>query len=291
LNKYFDREALYSQFNIQPDALRFELESNRLPVSFLVKNIQILIGVWLVQKKQFMAMGVGNYSGVITIKTHDTKTLALKKRVDASLFYLRDSIEPSCFDSDYPFDLAVPNNYIAQWKPEYLKEFISKPLVVRPMAHSLDSPVNSIAKIVSAFADSGVKENGIHEKFDDVLSKVPEKLLYPKTICFRYENLLIAEGDLEKANVLPSKENAKPDESNRMIQLLKNLVARYPNYTATELWRLLEREYEDNQTLDPYEILIEVTTNHIEWIDHTHKPRKWQKKTFINRYRDIKKKK
>jgi len=252
------KETLYFRLHDQPIVIieqysEHEIAESNENSSDLFQKLERVVMLVDNDKTQYQGVCVGHYSGLARLSRQDKNTLLREGTV--RIFHVRiDDINGlKRKNKYYPFSTTLPNKHLVQWGELHQES-----------QYGLESFLLN-------------KDNG---QLDICL----------KTINF--DDLLVPIGMVEyiekffKPREDEDQETIQTDESNKSVtkhrfddfqELLIEILAKHPEYSSKEVWKLLKNESEDfgdYRKFDRYNLLQEMTGDDMEWQDKTGKPRK-----------------
>jgi len=252
------KETLYFRLHDQPIVI-VEQFSKRELTEFnedsgnLFQQLTELSSILDEEETQYQGVCVGHYSGLVRLSRQDKNTLLREGTVRSFHVRIDDIKGLKRKNKAYPFSTNLPNKYLVHWgelHPE--SQYGLESFLLNKDSGQLDICVKTI-------------------NFDD--------LLVPLMMVEYLEKFL-------KPRVEELQEALQVDESNKSVtkhrfddfqELLIEILAKHPEYSSKEVWKLLKNESEDfgdYRRFDKYNLLQEMSGDDVEWEDKRGKPRK-----------------
>ena len=288
--EYYRLDELEKRFDLSFSDVLYLVENSKLDLAFRLADNKFIIGGWA-KGSGFIGYASIKYSGFASITQKDQLTLLSKHKTNCKYFWLLNKDKIVSANYDYPFESKTPNAFLHTWQPKRPSDIswdkIPAKLFPKEQEHTLHSFKNAMTNTFKALGAEQSKPNEYEKEFD---ARIPKVQFYSEGINFELADICILHTDLVKAGITNKLEVVIPPipTSSQLNQtpktrtddfhdLLIRLVDAEPESTAKEYWRLLENEAEDIEgfrVFDKYNLLIEVSGNHIKWQDRNKKIRK-----------------
>ncbi|MBG9989645.1 hypothetical protein [Pseudoalteromonas sp. NZS37] len=288
--EYYRLDELEKRFDLSFSDVLYLVENSKLDLAFRLADNKFIIGGWA-KGNGFIGYASVKYSGFASITQKDQLTLLSKHKTNCKYFWLLNKDKIVSANYDYPFESKTPNTFLHTWQPKQPSDIswdkIPAKLFPKEQEHTLHSFKNAMTNTFKALGAEQSKPNEYEKEFD---ARIPKVQFYSEGINFGLTDICILHTDLVKAGITNKLEVVIPPipTSSQLNQtpktrtddfhdLLIRLVDAEPELTAKEYWRLLENEAEDIEgfrVFDKYNLLIEVSGNHIKWQDRNKKIRK-----------------
>lgn len=288
--EYYRLDELEKRFDLSFSDVLYLVENSKLDLAFRLTGNKFIIGGWA-KGNGFIGYATVKYSGFASITQKEQLTLLSNHKTNCKYFWLLNKDKIVSANYDYPFESKTPNAFLHTWQPKQPSDIswdkIPAKLFPKEQEHTLHSFKNAMTKTFKALGAEQSKPNEYEKEFD---ARIPKVQFYSDGINFGLTDICILHTDLVKAGITNKLEVVIPPipTSSQLNQtpktrtddfhdLLIRLVDAEPELTAKEYWRLLENEAEDIEgfrVFDKYNLLIEVSGNHIKWQDRNKKIRK-----------------
>lgn len=298
---YYRFKELLQHFNITSDELLYNVENHSLRLSFMVENLDLLVGRY--KNDMFVGFGIGSYYGPVSVdRATSIKLFSEGKAKCTDVFIRKNGFKT--YSSEYPFDVKIPNSLIKAWLPVTPSEFGTASVSAKLNAHQGASPTAAAHEIFSALKQFSQDKSAEIPTLDK-LNRFPDKAIYIDDFKFVLEQSCFLSQDLHKLNLIGSDTASKPQavrlsaqtegnsskpnrSTNQINDLIKNLIGLYPTKSAAALWKILQENFEDNDDIDPGSILDEVGDTELYWTDSRGQEKRLAYKTFRNKVSEYK---
>lgn len=270
--------------------LRYLIEQEKVTPVFFTHTDRFILGGYINGK--FVGYAVAEYSGLLSLTKWMASEVITKGQVSAHYVQLLQKERIKIVTSNYPFNAALPNSLVGDWKKNDLQKlnWDCYPALIYPRdAECLRSKLYQVLKI-SASVSIDRNESWVN-KFSEL---EPVFELVPITKDFSYDQICIRKSELNALGIGEDKSNselksAAPAKEREIDLLILRVLHDNPNYSATQVWAVLkadccrkERKYDENEILD------EVSNTELVWSDREGRPKSLKKKSYFTLFKNLK---
>lgn len=256
-------------------------------INVYVHKLPVMLtnGFW--EEKTYCA--TAQYSGLIRLTPNDKQTLLRNKKVTLSTFQLEEREDIKFFSKTPPFKIEEDNTIVNKWEHVELDELMvtGARAILTPQINNTN---HDTLKNVNPSFDSIPKKllPRISMKTMDV---VLQDICIPHYQAEQIAMLLNIDVQDEKSNTENIEFKGTPsDQFNVFQRYIVLLLKRFPNKGAAELWKMLRIEHEkDNEDIDPYCLLVGVTSVELIWRNEKGVEKSMKKRSFETEVANIKK--
>ncbi len=284
--KYYRLDEL-EKLGVTEGALRYFIEQEKLqPVFFLPSEHYVLGGY---HENKFKGFAIARYKGIVSIPSAKLAHLLSKGKVTSVEMTLLERENITVISSDYPFDVPLPNSYIASWLKADLAVFKWPAIPAKSYPIECDSFASSFIGALKAI--SSTAEKTAAKDIDSLDSKIfethPRKVLSAEGQKFEFANICILASDLIRLGllnvqiaasdtpapihlVIEPQLNLEDKFKNEFEELISRILKAEPQLQAKEIHRLLCSEAameESARTFDTRDVLMGETDGIISWRD------------------------
>lgn len=249
--KYYRITELPKKFGLLKEDVQYLFEQEKLPLTFFRPHDDFILGT--INNSRFTAHCFITYSGLVQLYDESHYEYLLKggststrRTIPIEVLSIED-IEPCYFPN-----LIGVDHEISSFEPKELEEFQDEELVMVENSHATR-------------IDKGDKipPNGKVVTFSVTNAKV--HLTIP-AVTYELSDLVIEHKTLVSLGIIKQVERGA--ESNFKIEdLISHLVKTYPTKNAKALWQLLLDNWEQDDDLDPFSMLTDMTNERLYYIN------------------------
>ncbi|PKH88643.1 hypothetical protein [Colwellia sp. Bg11-28] len=255
---YYRLSELQSKFGFSEYDYIYLCEQHNNPIHFFVFSKYFVITE--ADFTEIRVVGVVNYKGVITLKPHDRRRLLQQGSISITECDLLNKSSITMYET--PSGILIDNCFDSRY-----------------VLKSLD---------VNAIPNHSINGRVIDEKNREMMHT--ESDLLTTTLSFELNDMVVTPKDIDwaKSHLFPTDEMPKKEEDsgereNVFHLYLKGLIKAHPRKGASALWNhILQQHSEENDLIDPYFLLREMSTDKIIWGQENDNDRTMTKGTFKN---------
>jgi hypothetical protein len=306
--EYYRLEELAKRFDVTFDEVRYRVEAGELNLSFYVNNKKFVLGGWQ-NGKDFIAFGIANYRGLVSIDSNKQMELIEQGSVKCQTVTLLNKNAITDLLLDYPFKTSIPNKLLAEWRSKVIEQIIWDviPAKVCPTEHANifkiagQSLLNSLSDIAKKQGSNANVDLGAYDKYSDYQFEFDGLEFSTKDICVTHTELVklgvvdSSTKELESNNITAEQlpDIDQPDKRiSQLTTLIERVVVANPKIKAIEVWRKLREESELDsldRKFDVEGILKDVTPNELLWESRYGNKTTVKKSTFDSKVSRIRK--